>query len=1195
MKALIRNRFLAGLALAFASSTLAVPADNVTVLLGPVADTRVFDADWGRNSNDGGGGDIGVYQARDRSLLRFDLGQLPAGSTLSSANLHLTVTNTYGGNPNSESMNVHRLTQAWTEGGVTWNRYDGSNLWAAGGGDYDATVRASSTANAGIGQAVTWDVTTLAQEWAAGTHANHGLIVINSGNTNGLHFASKESGNQGYRPILAASITTPSAPPVGSWTWNGGDGTTGPVDGSGTWTDAGKWWNGSAVATWADGNDAIFGAGGTAGTVTISGTVAPGSLWFQSTGSGNYTLSGGAISFGGGSRIVQTDVNASIVSSLTNGGLIKQGSGTLSLPSTGMSGSPVNTLTGGTIISGGTLEIYGRSADNGGYTSIGTGPVTIHGGATFVSANDWATGNEWNGGNVGKITIHAGGTWTINAAGSTVRNGLALNGGSINGSGNNGDWGGMYLRNTSVTAAGNATSSISVDTALNAMTPMRVETGSTLNFSGTIHNRIVSTGGITKAGGGTLTLSGSNSYSGVTDVTGGTLVAAGNTAVGAGGWSSSTWTLVKNGATFALQGGISLDEHMHVTGAGVGGLGAIRSISGNNSLTMTNGNSGSGPGYAIDGDTTIGVDADSLNITGFYQEGGSYGITKVGAGTLVLSKTSSYSGGTTVSEGILSLGDGSTPVGLNDSAPVVIASGAKIDLNFTGQDYIGSLTLNGVDAGTGTFNATTHPAYFTGSGSLYVVPPNDGVWTASTNGNWEVPSHWQSGTVASGEDRSAIFNGATGTIATIVANRTIGSLNFSALDYTINGSATLTLANTTGISAIQVAAGTTATIGTAVAGSVALDKLGTGTLALTNSIQYTGGTTVTAGTLALPNGDWVTGNPWGPGGASGAITVGSGATLSTSAGVTEIKNGIVLNGGTISSRGLTYPGAWGNLFLSSNIVADGSAVSTISSQITLTGNRYFAVESGSTLNLSGQVSSWNHPGTGITKTGLGTLALSAANSYNGSTNVWEGTLVLGNGTDSSNLADTADVTVDAGAVLQLNFPSGSPDTIDELTLGGVAMPPGTYNSGNSGGFITGTGSIIVQNGPPSDPLLAWIDATWPSLSDKTATGDPDNDGIENLLEYVLQGGDPSVSGTGILPTIDASGANFIFTYYRRTAATGTTQAFEYGTDLSGWTPVAIPGGAGVTVTDQGGGIEKVEISVAKGSNSQLYGRLQVTK
>ena len=115
--------------------------------------------------------------------------------------------------------------------------------------------------------------------------------------------------------------------------------------------------------------------------------------------------------------------------------------------------------------------------------------------------------------------------------------------------------------------------------------------------------------------------------------------------------------------------------------------------------------------------------------------------------------------------------------------------------------------------------------------------------------------------------------------------------------------------------------------------------------------------------------------------------------------------------------------------------------------------------------------------------------------------------------------------------------------------------------------------------------------------DNAPTADTDNDGIANLLEYILQGGDPSVSNSGILPTLDASGENFVFTYYRRAAATGTTQTFEYGTTLSGWTPVAIPGGSGVTVTPDtpGTGIDKVEIAVAIGTHTKLFGRLKVTQ
>jgi len=99
------------------------------------------------------------------------------------------------------------------------------------------------------------------------------------------------------------------------------------------------------------------------------------------------------------------------------------------------------------------------------------------------------------------------------------------------------------------------------------------------------------------------------------------------------------------------------------------------------------------------------------------------------------------------------------------------------------------------------------------------------------------------------------------------------------------------------------------------------------------------------------------------------------------------------------------------------------------------------------------------------------------------------------------------------------------------------------------------------------------------------------------MEYVLFNGQPASASTSILPTVNTAGNTFIFTFYRRNASTSdTTQSFQYGSDLSGWTPVAIPGGAGVLVTPNNptSGIEKVDVTVSKGSNTKLFGRLKVT-
>lgn len=106
-------------------------------------------------------------------------------------------------------------------------------------------------------------------------------------------------------------------------------------------------------------------------------------------------------------------------------------------------------------------------------------------------------------------------------------------------------------------------------------------------------------------------------------------------------------------------------------------------------------------------------------------------------------------------------------------------------------------------------------------------------------------------------------------------------------------------------------------------------------------------------------------------------------------------------------------------------------------------------------------------GTGaLTKSGEGTLTLTAANSYSGPTTVNSGTLSLGNGVSNGNLHDASSVIVASGATLHLNY-SGT-DTVKALSFAGIARPPGVYSAANSL-FITGTGTLTVSTGPAGTP------------------------------------------------------------------------------------------------------------------------------
>ena len=214
----------------------------------------------------------------------------------------------------------------------------------------------------------------------------------------------------------------------------------------------------------------------------------------------------------------------------------------------------------------------------------------------------------------------------------------------------------------------------------------------------TVNSNINNGGGITMNGPGTAVLTNANSYAGQTFINSGTLVAKNGRALGAGGFNGGTMTHLSDGATLALQGGISMDEHMHIAGAGVGGLGAIRSISGNNAMTTN---------FAVDSDSIIGVDADSLTISSaIYHDGGSYGITKVGAGTLTLSGANIYTGTTTISAGTLALAPGINYFKVTGDGD----SGISTDNTYTHaiNPDGGSVAVNGVPfagAGAGTLAA----------------------------------------------------------------------------------------------------------------------------------------------------------------------------------------------------------------------------------------------------------------------------------------------------------------------------------------------------------------------------------------------------------------------------------------------------------------------------------------------------------
>ena len=195
-----------------------------------------------------------------------------------------------------------------------------------------------------------------------------------------------------------------------------------------------------------------------------------------------------------------------------------------------------------------------------------------------------------------------------------------------------------------------------------------------------------------------------------------------------------------------------------------------------------------------------------------------------------------------------------------------------------------------------------------------------------------------------------------------------------------------------------------------------------------------------------------------------------------------------------------------------------------------------------------------------TKTGSGTLTLSAVNTYTGNTIILGGILRLGNGGSSSNLADGADVIVAPGVMLDLDY-SGT-DFIDDsgwMATGcrQVSIPPLSASSPAR----ARSPSVMVR---PAGNYAVWSGRGGHNLADAPG-GDDDSDGVPNLMEYVL-GGNPVQSSSGILPAAATHAGNFVFTFRRVSSSTAdTTQTFQYGSDLGAWTDVPIVHGGMVFI------------------------------
>lgn len=476
-------------------------------------------------------------------------------------------------------------------------------------------------------------------------------------------------------------------------------------------------------------------------------------------------------------------------------------------------------------------------------------------------------------------------------------------------------------------------------------------------------------------------------------------------------------------------------------------------------------------------------------------------LVKNGSGTLTLSQTNNYSGGTLISGGTLQLGDGALNNGLlsgnitnnatlavanpqDETLPNIITGSGQVVKSAAGtltlsgaNSFAGGLSVNGGAvnvanasalgspagaaaniAGGATLrfdnaSAQTQPGALTGAGAI--VKANQNALTLNQPNSFSGGLTINLGAVYVG-DNNALGAGPV-TIDNLAAGATVYAQLFLKNGVTITNPIIIANGASFFQGLLMVDAGAYGYGG----------ANGSGGGGDTNSATFAGPITLAPGLIqrgGLFTGPF-NGNSWlfinGPvtnsggsvGSRNGRVRFSGGgdyATLSVSEGRVSIgaNNGVSTNA-TLSLAGIgaaTFDLNGFNQTLAGLTAGVGAAQITNSS----------ATASTLTLNLS-SAATFTGPVGGklnLVVNGAGSLNL-ATNLYTGNTTVNGGTLQLAQAT----LATASTVTVSNGAVLQLDF--ATTNQVGSFVTNGVVAGPGLYNSTTAAPFITGSGSLLV--------------------------------------------------------------------------------------------------------------------------------------
>jgi len=523
--------------------------------------------------------------------------------------------------------------------------------------------------------------------------------------------------------------------------------------------------------------------------------------------------------------------------------------------------------------------------------------------------------------------------------------------------------------------------------------------------------------------------------------------AAGSITIGSTGGNSLLLTTAGTIQILSTLAGTGHTETINAPlGIGAGTTAATYTFGNNsadNTSTLNFGGTISGSTTSTVALTLNGANTGANTINGNISNGTSsaLSVTKSGAGTWVLSGTNTYTGATTVSAGTLSL------------TGTLTGSGVTTSANGTG---IFSESSTGVISGaTGSFTQSSNGTSVLAGNNTY------GGATTVNAGTLDIGGSSSTGSVTGS---ALVLGGGT-------------------LSYTTTGSGTQTFTGTTftsGQSTINVVSGDT----------VALKAINRGigsTIDFGNSAGSV--STTSTGTNGILGG-YATfqGNTWAVGGgvitglASGSYTAATAGTTAVSStnnidfqasnttawAGTQTLNSLRFNtstAGTLTLSGTLIDGTGGILVTS----AVGSNLSTITGGTLegANGQDLVAIVNDAGGLTIGSIIANNTASTGLTKSGTGTLTLTAANTYTGATTIDAGTLIL-TGTITSSSSSVTTVANGSGIILETNTGviSGASTTFTQSS-NGTSVLAGNNTYGGATAVNSGTLTLSGSNSTSS--------------------------------------------------------------------------------------------------------------------------------